>query len=790
MTSTERGPRPGLVRDRRAAAIAYALFFLSGAAALIYEVSWSRQVGLAIGNTAASAALVLASYFAGLAAGQLLGGRFASRVSPLTGYGVAELVAAAWAALIPILLPLMGTSGVFFPKASAEARAAWCFVVLLPSTVALGATLPFMAEYLSPGGLTGGRRVTFAYGLNTAGALVGVLAATVFLLVVVGVRASSYLAAGVSAASGLVACAIAASARGRDDPPEQGVTAPHGSGVSREWWAIAAVSGFGTLGLEVLYTRMFALVFHNSTYTFGAVVAVFLAGLAIGAVLVAAIGPRVSPRSLAAASSSLGAVAVAGSVVLFIRLTGLEYFTAGETFAGYLARAFGLVAVVVLPPVVLLGMALPAAFAVARGGQAVGGLAAINTAAAAAGALAGGFLLVPWLGIWEAVGLYVFLFGLTGAALLFVAGRPLLAGGIGLLTAAAAAVAASAQAQVPPPPGEEIVRRWNTAYGWIDVVRSRQDDSLTVRQNLHYRHGSTGKNATREHRQGRLPLLLHPWPSEVAFLGLGTGLTAAPVVADRDVDQAVVVELIPEVVEAARVLSDANLGVVDHPKVELRVDDARHYLSRTGRRFDVIVSDLFVPWESRAGYLYTVEFYEAARRCLKPGGHFCQWLALYQLGPAEFELVADSFAAAFPCVTLWWGQCDARFGMVALLGSNAPLDLDPDRLFARWAAAGESPGGADPELQVWADLPELFLGRWPSRPSSALNTDEHPRLEFQAPVSHRAGRTLQAGELRSYFDRVLVNLPSDGVHYGGGWPPAVMDPGRRRARQRLSLFGP
>jgi spermidine synthase len=561
--------------------------------------------------------------------------------------------------------------------------------------------------------------------------------------------------------------------------------------VSPGWLAIAAVSGFGTLGLEVLYIRMFALVFHNSTYTFGAVVAVFLAGLAIGAVLVAAVGRRVSPRTLAAVSASLGSVAVAASVVLFVRLTGLEYFAAGNTFTGYLAGAFGLVAVVVLPPVVLLGMALPAAFAAAGGGgRAVGRLAAVNTVAAVAGALAGGFFLVPWLGLWESVGVFVFLFGLTGTAILFAAGRPVLAGGLSLVTAAAAAVAASGQAQVPPSPGEEIVRRWNTSYGWIDVVRSKKDDSLTVRQNLHYRHGSTGKNATREYRQGRLPLLLHPRPSEVAFLGLGTGLTAAPAVADRDVDHTVVVELIPEVVEAARLLSDANLGVVDHPKVEVRVDDARHYLSRTDRRFDVIVSDLFVPWESRAGYLYTVEFYEAARKCLKRGGHFCQWLALYQVGPVEFELIADSFAAAFPCVTLWWGHCDARFGMVALIGSEAPLDLDPDRVFARRAAAGESPRGADPELPAWADLPELLLGRWPARASHSLNTDEHPRLEFQAPVSHRAGRTLQAGELRSYFDRVLVNLPSDGVRFGAGWPPAVTDPDRRRARQRLNLFGP
>lgn len=57
-----------------------------------------------------------------------------------------------------------------------------------------------------------------------------------------------------------------------------------------------------------------------------------------------------------------------------------------------------------------------------------------------------------------------------------------------------------------------------------------------------------------------------------------------------------------------------------HSKVQIRIDDARHYRLAGDRRFDVIVSDLFVPWESESGYLYTVEHYRVARDRLKPGG--------------------------------------------------------------------------------------------------------------------------------------------------------------------------
>ncbi len=768
----------------------YGLFFLSGAAALAYEASWSRLVGLSLGNTAAAAAVVLAGFFAGLAGGQLLGGCLASRIRPLLGYGLAELAAAAWSALVPTLLPPAGIDGGLFPDASSAVSAAWCFAVLLPSTVALGSTLPFMAAHFSRRG-DRGRQFALAYALNTAGGLTGVLVTTVVLLVVVGVRASGYLAAGVSAACGFTACLLAVCQGFRPGPLAPNTAPGERGGIPPVWWAVAAVSGFGTLGLEVLYTRLFALVFHNSSYSFGAVVAVFLAGLAAGAALVAAIGSRVSPRTTVAVSASLGAVAVAASVVVFVRRTGLEYFAAGGTFADYLSHALGLVAAVVLPPSVILGMALPAAFVGAGGtGRAVGRLAAVNTTAAVAGALVAGFVLPPCVGLWESVGLFVLLFGVTGAAMLYAHGIATAAAGVGLLTAIATVVAASGQALVPPALGEEVVRRWDTAYGWIDVVRNTKDGSLTVRQNLHYRHGSTGKTAAREYRQGRLPLLLHPRPADVAFLGLGTGLTAAPVVIDRGAERAVVVELIPEVVEAARLLSPANLGVVDHPKVEVRVGDARHYLARADRRFDVVVSDLFVPWESRTGYLYTVEFYESVRGRLKPGGLFCQWLALYQVGPEEFELIADSFAAVFPNVTLWWGQFDARFGILALVGSDAPLELDPDRLAARWSAAGDAPGGVDSELTSGAAAPELFLGRWPTRPAATLNTDEHPRLEFRAPVSQQSGRALRDEELRAYFDRVLVNLPQDGIRLVGDWPPADREPTKRRERQRLNLFGP
>ena len=70
-------------RSRSKDLLIYFVFFLSGAAALVYEISWTRQIGLLFGHTVQAAAIVLASYFAGMAIGYLLGAKCSSRMSPL-----------------------------------------------------------------------------------------------------------------------------------------------------------------------------------------------------------------------------------------------------------------------------------------------------------------------------------------------------------------------------------------------------------------------------------------------------------------------------------------------------------------------------------------------------------------------------------------------------------------------------------------------------------------------------------------------------------------------------------
>lgn len=785
-------------------------FFGSGAAGLIYEVSWLRQIGLLFGHTVQAASIVVGSFFAGLGLGYLVAVRLLRRMRPLMGYARAEWIAAGWACLIPVLLVLLERPALAAvlhhssPVVQMIVRSVVCFALLLPATIALGATLPFVAEYLDPAGRGGSARVAVAYALNTVGALLGVLLATMLLLVFVGVRKSSYLAAGISVVCGLIAYHIDRGCRADSKEAEavpgrkaeiEAVVKSSAKGVALSWLGLVVLSGFGTLALEMLYNRMFALVFHNSVYTFGMVLAVFLASLALGAWLAPRLVRCWSVETVVAWACMAGGAAVALSMLVFGAVTGLQEFQAGQSFGGHMAAVLGLAALTVGLPLTILGVLLPTAWQGAQAGQVgsgrtVGVLTAANTIAATIGSLAAAFVLMPILGLWPATLGVAGLFWLVGSSLMLRRrrwGHILLTGGVFGVSAVVALILLSrSQNMLPENSNAVIVKRWQTPYGWIDVVSEPHKNWLALRENLHYVHGDTAGSLERELRQGHLPLLLHPAPRRTLFLGLGTGLTAGAALGHPEVERVAAVELIPEVVEAAELFSEANNNLLADRRTEVHIDDARHWLLASDERFDVIVSDLFVPWQSQAGYLYTTDHYRLVRRHLEADGIFCQWLALNQVGRAEFEIIANSFASVFPVTTVWWGRLTPQQGMVMFVGSETALTLDGGALAERLERLRGS-GQPDPYLRSVAYLYRLYAGRWHARPDAPLNSDEHPRIEFLSPVTYRNRSLLTYRRLIAYFDAVLSRLSASGVNFTPVPDEPLEEFARKHALQRQVL---
>jgi spermidine synthase len=325
-------------------------------------------------------------------------------------------------------------------------------------------------------------------------------------------------------------------------------------------------------------------------------------------------------------------------------------------------------------------------------------------------------------------------------------------------------------------PGARLLAAEQSAGGLVAVLE--RDGGRVLQVDNHYALGGSA-DAVRQERQGHLPLLLHPAPRRVAFLGSATGSSAAAALAHASVERLTLVELVPGVAAAARAwFAVENRGVYDSPASEVVLDDARNFLRATSARFDVIVGDLFVPWQAGTGALYAHEHFAAAREHLAPGGLFCQWLPLYQLSEEEFAVVAATFLDVFPDAFVLRGDLFANHPIVALVGGAGPAP-DPhavgagsERLRAagvrdRWVTHAEGAfalyvAPLAPAAEGWRALPR--------------NRDDRPVIEFLAARAHAGG----AGKRALFTGLAFVGFVKD-LRQAAAGALAALPPSARRA---------
>ena len=790
----------------------HAAFFITGAAALVYEVLWMRRFTVALGATAPATAATLSALFLGLALGSALFGSVAARARrPLrlfawleAGVGIAALgVEPLLAAMEPLVAQSAAGGG-----SALAARMAAAMVAILPPAILMGGTLPALAQAIDgshgSAGVTGGvlprdRRglgVTGGglYAVNTLGAAAGAIVAPILLLPVFGSTGALRLAVGTSLTVALVALGLDAVAQRRaessshlpDDEPtgaeapaaKSGAAAAPAPGLIL---AAAFFSGAVTLGLEVLGTRMLALVHENSVYSFATVLAVFLVGLGFGADTVRALLSRGLPWRAIAGTAWIGAgLLTAAMPWLFHKMTsGLRYVGSTEGLVRHEVAIAGLALATMLPAVFLAGCVLPAlmqAYGRTRSASsALGALLCANMLGAIAGPLVVLFLLGPTFGLWWGI-------VLCGLAM-FAAGEAFLSGWLAMrlplrlmVYAALAAVVVFLRPgdlpRVRVAPDERLVSLREGAFGTVAVVE--RGGHLRLMLNNYYVLGGTSSMGE-ERLAGHLPLLLHPDPQRAAFLGLGTGITASASLF-HPVREVVAMELVDEVVLAARdEFKEANLGVLDDPRVHAAIEDARTGLRGSKGRFDVIVSDLVVPWRRGEAALYTKESFQSARDALAADGIFCVWLPLFQLSRAAFDSIAATFLDVFPEALLFKGDFFAGEPAVALIGLTSDEPLDPRVVEERVRQYALDPDPANPYLfdpaGFWVYLVGPLSSQDPELRTAPRNTDRHPIVELSSPMTQFAGKSGEAlflGEpLKRYFDellaRPLAGTPLEGL---------------------------
>lgn len=754
-----------------------ALFTLSGAAALIYQVLWVRELGLLFGSTAQAAALTIAIFFAGIALGGWIFGRISARLTrPLRAFGLAEIAVAATAlghflvadtyfTLYPTLYALVG--GV--PLLETALKAGVAATILLPSAILMGGTLPLMGQHVIRARETLGRRGAALYALNTAGGALGALAAGFFLPVWLGFSGAYLLAVGFDLFVGVAAIALAR--RALSMPRD---IAPRSAPIPARLWLIAFASGFATLAVEVIWTRAFAQVLQNSVYTYALVLTVFLAALSLGAALANALARlALRPETVLTGLLLASAAVIATTPHLFHHLTGgLGYLGGQADFAGYVREVGRVALLTMLIPGTILGAVLPYLLRLMEGGGApgavLGRLIAVNTTGAIFGALAGGFVLLPLVGMWKAL----WLMGAVYAFLVLALWRPAENRNLRITRLAALAGAGLLLAGQP---GLDATRlnRGETLLAFREgpsahVAAVARGDAKFIRVNNFYTLGGSGALVP-ERNQTMIPLMTHPAPREIFFLGLGTGISAgAGLFANPD--RVTVCELLPDVVDFARDwFRPYTNGLFTDPRVTIHREDGRQCLARSPATYDMIIADLFTPWRAGAGNVYTVEHYRLAASRLKDGGAYVQWMPLYQVSRREFDIIANTMAQVFPELTLWRGDLYPERSILALVGRTDPAPLDPATLAAQWRAmTGEdTPAHAltDRALKFYAGnaASQLFA-------DAPVNTDDRPLIEYLAPRTHRAviagqARWLTGTERDRLYSDLMGALPPDADPY-------------------------
>jgi len=398
--------------DRVRVAMPAVLLFASGAAALVYQVLWIKQLTLIVGVDVFAVTTAVSAFFGGLAVGGAVIGRRADRVNrPLRLYAVLEAGVAALSLLTTIAL-----SHVAAPFAVAEQHAAplaWGALFLLVSIPAclMGGTLPVLVRSVVPRqeaiGSTGGR----LYAANTLGAIVGVLLTPFLLIPMLGVRGASIVAVLVNTAAAVVAMALDRFQQPGGVTTATGTTGPS-SGDARIAIILYAVSGAIALGYEVIWSQAIVQFIGTRSFAFAVVLATYLLGLVIGSALYARWADRVrdpwSAFGLLIAIAGLTAlleVAVLGDWLsrLQIAAGGVALAATGSFMAEMSARFVVAAACMVLLPTLLLGAAFPLMLRLTvdtrHTGRDVGGVVAINTIGGIVGTMIVGFVLIPTIGL-------------------------------------------------------------------------------------------------------------------------------------------------------------------------------------------------------------------------------------------------------------------------------------------------------------------------------------------------------------------------------------------------------
>jgi spermidine synthase len=740
-------------RSRTSLFIFAILLFCSGAAALVYQVLWIKQLSLVVGAEVYSVSIGVSAFFAGLALGGAYFGRWADRLTrPFVLYssleaGIAVLSVGATVAL----------SHSASPFSAMEARAgllAWSLPFLLVGTPAflMGGTLPIAVRSW----VREARQIAAVggdvYAANTAGGITGALLSTFVFLPHFGVRGTAYAAAVLNLAAAVGALFLNQRIQKEQDTRKAAVSQDLAKPALLAL-ALYTFAGGIALGYEVVWSQAIVQFLSTRSFAFSIVLATYLAGLAAGSALYARIADR-----LADLWGTFGLLISAAGLIALLEIAGLSVWqlgiqtivgkmmlsATGSELASMCARFFVAAFGIVFVPTVLLGAAFPVALRLITReqtvGRDVGTVIALNTIGGIVGTLLTGFFLVPMIGLVRTLAILAVAASALGAVAVLRGSMVrrrmrwvVLA--IGFVTVAVGVMA--------PPDRLGRLLASTRGGGTLAFYQESRGATVAVLQQENGRHSlrrlyiqgvSNSGDAMPSLRymrlQALLPLIIHTGePRSALVIGFGTGITAGGLLQYPQLQTRVCAELLPAVVQAGP-LFNGNFGAASDPRLQIRMRDGRRELVRSSERYDLITLEPPPPSAAGVVNLYSTDFYKLAAKRLEPNGLVAQWLPLTTQNDADTRSLVRSFLNVFPYATLW----STELHEMLLIGSLNPIKLDAREITRRFnqpaVASSLQEGGVKSPAALLATWVMDWEGLKRYAGDTAPVTDDHPRIEY------------------------------------------------------------
>ncbi len=638
-------PTPCLNSDRSSKLpwwwIVAALYCLSGTTSLAYEVLWARMLSMQFGVSIFGVVLTVAAFMIGLGLGSLSGARWSKKCrAPLVWFAILEAGIALYALLLPVLQH--GVSSWIENIAANLSLAQWyalqgaeALVLLVTPAFAMGVGFALILQVIQRTPLSLGK----LYGLNTLGGVAGALLPLLSLPTVgwsSSVSAVAVLGLLVGAAAWILAHFV--------QPDDSLIHAEKNESVQRPPLSallIYAGIGAGSIMLEIGWIRLYGMIMLRTEYVLGVILAIFLLGIALGSL----VSQRMRHRGWMIALPAVAGSGVLLSVWLLPTASSWVEHSSAQSFFGVVYMQALVLAMFTLPVTLVLGAWLP--LLSKRLGNSSGvWLYGVNCIGGGVGAILACVVLIPLMGSTAMVASTGVLIAVLG--LLWVESHWIWLLGIALLPAA------WSLRNMPPVhellPKVEAQSRdlslYEDAVSLTHVVQ-QEDGQRVLLSDLQRMDASSDPAAVEIQKdQARLALLLHHDPHSVLFLGLGTGISMSGSLPFDGLQRSAVELSQGAILAAQNWFSPVNTGVMQNVQVER--DDARHFLSATRQKFDVIVGDLFHPDLAGMGSLLSVQQFQRAKNHLNADGLFVQWVALNQFDIESLKVVLRSFQRVFP----------------------------------------------------------------------------------------------------------------------------------------------